>query len=214
VRSLLIVGAGGHGKVIADVARAAGFTVVGFVDADPRKLDAVVGASGDRVLAEQAALLRALTQQQPLPGGADGLALGIGDNSDRLWVARQAGPDRFAVILHPAAVVSSSAQIGTGTVVLPAAVINADAVIGSAVIVNTAAVVEHDCIIGDGAHISPGAVLGGGVAVGAGSWIGAGAVVIEGVAVGENVIVGAGAVVLRNVPDGLKVVGVPAAALT
>lgn len=206
---VLIWGGGGHGKVIADLVRALGHRVVGYVDADPARLGRVVEPGGAEVV---------LTEEQFLErvrhGGSkltvDAIALAVGENSARLACLRAAGELPFPALLHPAAVVSPSAQIGRGTVVLPRAVINAAARLGEGVIVNTSAIIEHDCVIGDGAHISPGAVLAGAVRVGTGSWVGAGAAVIQGVSIGANVIVGAGAVVLHDVPDGTTVAGVPA----
>lgn len=206
---ILIWGAGGHGKVVADVARALGYTVVGYVDADPARLGRVVEPGGaEVVLMEEQFLTRLREGGTDLP--ADTLALAIGSNEVRLDRLREAGDLSFPVLSHPTATISPSARIGRGTVVMPRAVINANARIGEGVIVNTSAIIEHDCVIGDGAHISPGAVLAGGVHVGAGSWVGAGAVVIQGVRIGANVVVGAGAVVIRDLTDGVTAVGVPA----
>lgn len=205
---LLIVGGGGHGKVVADMARACGHEVVGFADVDASKLGKVVEPGGARVLLTQAELLAAT--EDTLPFGATAIALAVGNNRARLVLSGSLDARSLPALVHPSAIVSPSAAIGAGTVVLPAAVVNAAARIGAAVIVNTAAVVEHDCVLGDGVHVSPGAVLAGGVTVGARGWIGAGATVIPGVRIGEDVVVGAGAVVTRDVPEGVTVVGVPA----
>lgn len=205
-----MLGGGGHGKVVADVARACGLRVLGFADSDVEKVGRVVEPAGATVVVGQVELLDAIRSGRPLPRDAKALALAIGDNRSRLHVARAVGLDRFPPLVHPSAVVSPSARIGPGTVVLPVAVVNAAAVVGHAVIVNTGAIVEHDCYVGDGAHISPRAVLAGGVSVGERSWIGAGAVVLPGLRVGSDVVVGAGAVVTRNVPDGATVAGIPA----
>lgn len=207
---LLILGGGGHGKVVADVARACGFQLAGFADADPAKLNTQVEPGGARVVALQEQAVAAARDGNRLPGGATGVALAIGDNRQRLRLAQVLGGIPLPVLAHPRAVLSPGARVESGTVVLAAAVINTDAELGTAVIVNTAAVVEHDCRIGDGAHISPGAVLAGGVHVGERSWIGAGAVVIPGVRIGNDAVVGAGAVVIRDVQDGQTVVGCPA----
>lgn len=207
---LLIVGGGGHGKVVADVARACGHEVVGFVDSDPEKLGRVVEPGGARVVLAQEELLAVREAREELPGGATALAIAVGDNAARLQLAQRLAPWPLPVLVHPSAVVSPSARLGDGAVVFACAVVNAEARVGTAGIVNTAAVVEHDCVVGDGAHVSPGAVLAGGVRVGVRAWIGAGAVLIPGVRVGADAVIGAGAVVLRDVPDGVTVAGVPA----
>jgi sugar O-acyltransferase (sialic acid O-acetyltransferase NeuD family) len=206
---LLIWGAGGHGRVVADLVRACGHELLGFVDADPGKRDQVVEPGGARVVLSEQNLLRAVVEGA-LPEGIDGVALAIGDNRTRLQSLLQLGSLCVPTLVHPSAVVSPSARISRGSVVFPTAVINAGARLGHAVIVNSAAVVEHDCEVAEGAHISPHATLAGGVRVGARSWVGAGATVIQNVVVGTDAIVGAGSAVIRDVPDGATVVGVPA----
>lgn len=206
---LLIWGGGGHGKVVADLVRALGHELVGFVDADAAKRDEVVEPGGGRVVMIQDEFL-ARVDAGSLPAGAGAVVLAIGDNAARLRCLERLPDSLLPSLVHPAAVRSPSAGIGEGTVVFAGAVVNAAARIGRGVIVNTAAVVEHDCVVDDGAHLSPGAVLAGGVHVGARSWVGAGATVIQGVRIGSDVVVGAGAVVIRDVPDGARVAGVPA----
>lgn len=116
----------------------------------------------------------------------------------------------YLTLVHKTAVISPSAQIGQGTVVMANAVIQADAVIGRHAIVNTAAVIEHDNRIGDYVHIAPGATLTGDVKVAEGAMIGAGATVIPGMTVGEWSVIGAGAAVVRPVPPHSTAVGTPA----
>jgi sugar O-acyltransferase (sialic acid O-acetyltransferase NeuD family) len=207
--ALLVWGGGGHGRVVADLVRAAGYALAGYVDRDLARLGDTVEPGGGRVVvAEAEFLLQAQSGQ--CANGADGVTLAIGDNHAREACLRRV-PGLYApALVHPSAVVSPSARLGRGTVVLPLAAVNAAARLGEAVIVNTAAVVEHDCVLGDAVHVSPGAVLAGGVQVGARSWIGAGAAVAQGIRVGRDAVVGAGAVVIRDVPDGMTVVGNPA----
>lgn len=208
-KALLVWGGGGHGKVVADLARAAGWTVAGFVDRDPARLGETVEPGGGRVVVDEDEFLRQAGAGR-CANGADGVTLAVGDNRARHDCLRRVPGLHAPALVHPSAVVSPSARLGRATVVLPLAAVNAAARLGEAVIVNTAAVVEHDCVLGDAVHVSPGAVLAGGVQVGERSWIGAGAAVIQGVRVGRDAIVGAGAVVIRDVPDGVTVVGNPA----
>ena len=208
--SYLIWGAGGHGKVVADLVRALGHRVFGFADSDVSRMGQRAEPGGARVEITDAALRVALRQapQPDLP--FDAVALGIGDNDARHECLRSLRACCVVPLVHPTAVVSDSARIGRGTVVFAGSVVNAAAKVGDACIINTGAVVEHDCDLGDAVHVSPGAVLCGHVRVGHRSWIGASAVVIQEITIGADVIVGAGAVVTRDVPDGATVVGNPA----
>lgn len=206
----LVWGGGGHGKVVADLVRALGHTVAGYVDGDAAKLGMVVEPGGGVVLSTADELLAIVRETGGYPAGITAVALAIGDNAARLRCLEQLGGLAAPVLVHPSAVVSPSARFGKGTVVFAGCVVNADALVGRGVIVNTRAVVEHDCVLGDGVHLSPGALLSGGASVGTRGWVGAGATVIQQVAVGSDTVVGAGAVVIRNVPDGAKVVGNPA----
>ncbi|MGH7508097.1 MAG: acetyltransferase [Gemmatimonadales bacterium] len=205
----LIWGAGGHGKVVADLVRAVGGTVVGFVDRDPDKLGRVVEPGGGRVTQSEKDFLAFVQRHGTCPGGADAVALAIGDNSTREQCVQRLANLVLPSLVHPAAACSSSVSAGRGTVVFAGAVINAEACLGDAVIVNSGAIVEHDCKLSAGCHLSPGATLGGAVQVGSRSWIGAGATVVQGVNVGHDVMVGAGALIIHDVPDGVTIVGNP-----
>lgn len=209
-RSLLLWGAGGHGKVVADVARAAGWTLAGYVDAEPAKRGHVVEPGGARVIYDETELFAALATADR-PFGA--VAVALGDNALRLK-AWQRLRDRAVLpaLVHPSAVISPSAVLGEATVVMPLAVVNAGVRIGAAAIVNTGAIVEHDCQVGNAVHLSPRSTLAGGVSVEDLAWIGAGATVIQNLRVGAASRVGAGAVVIRDVAGGVTVVGCPARA--
>lgn len=211
---VLVWGAGGHAAVVADAAIVAGLHVAGFVDSRPGTLGQVVLPGEAPVVALDAELRSLLSTGRGLPAGAQRLVLGVGDNRDRLDIARLSADDLLATVVHPRAVVAVSVALGPGSVVLAGAVINARARVGRAALINTGAIVEHDCVIGDGAHVSPGAVLAGASSVASLGWIGAGATVLPSVAVGEAATVGAGSVVTRSVPAGSTVVGVPAAVRT
>jgi len=196
-----IYGAGGHGKVVADVARSAGFTVLGFVDDAPGRAGAAIWD------------LPVVTWEEARRSAAGaGVALGVGDNAARERCAarvREAGLP-LPVLRHAAAVVAPTARLGEGSVLMAGAVVNPDAELGPGCIVNTGAVVEHDCRLAGWVHLSPNAALGGAVTIGARTHLGLGAVALPGTRLGADVRVGAGAVVHRDVADGLTVVGVPA----
>lgn len=206
-RWFLVWGAGGHGRVVADLVRACGGQIRGFIESDQEKVGREV--AGVPVVMDERSFLEACSSSDR-PGGAEAVALGIGNNALRASRMSALSADMLPHLVHSSAVVSPSATVACGSVVMPAAVVNAGAEIGRAVIVNTGAIVEHDCVLEEAVHISPGAVLAGGVRVGRRTWIGAGATVIQGVTLGQDVVVGAGAAVIRDVPDGATVVGVPA----
>jgi sugar O-acyltransferase (sialic acid O-acetyltransferase NeuD family) len=204
VPGLVVFGAGGHGKVVADVGRAMGLRLVGFVDdAQSREGAGIWGLpviGWDRLIAERERF------------GALLVALGIGSNEARERSHKRLRLAGFevATLIHPRAAVAPSARLGEGTVVMANASVNPDAVVGLGVIVNTGAVVEHDCRVEEYAHLSPNAALGGAVTVGRRSHLGLGAVALPGVRIGADVRAGAGAAIHRDVPDGWTVVGVPA----
>lgn len=199
---LLIYGAGGHAKVVADALVKAGVTVAGFIDDDP-------AATGKRMLGFQVVGTGAMIDAE-WPGA--GIVPAIGDNRARaaLLARLKAGANPLASAIHPAAIFGNGAVIGDGSFLAAGAVVNPDAVLGEGVIVNTLASVDHDCRIGPCVHIAPGARLCGGVSVGAGTLIGTGSVVIPGITIGANAVIGAGSVVIRDVPDGARVAGNPA----
>lgn len=208
-RSFHVLGAGGHGKVVADVIRCAGGEVTGYVDTDPEKLGDVVDGHGTEVVSLQEQLFEMMDRGRR-PEGWDAAIVAIGDNRLRFDLFEQFERDEMPTVVHPSATVADSAELGRGSVVCANAAINPGARIGDAVIVNTGAIVEHDARVGDGVHVAPNATLCGVTRVGARTLIGAGSTVIETLEVGRDAHVGAGAAVVRDVPDGNTVVGVPA----
>ena len=202
---LVIIGAGGHGKVVLDILQATGkHRVVGFLDADP-------GLAGTEV--NQIPVLGPVNQVSRLrQQKVKGAIVAIGDNRVRLSYAAlltEHGLELISVI-HPAATVARSARIGNNVVVAAGVVVAAAARVANSVILNTSCVVDHECEIEEGVHICPGALLAGRVRVGAGAFVGLGAKVLPCLAIGERAVVGAGAVVLRDIPAGATAVGVPA----
>jgi len=192
---LVLIGAGGHGKVVADTAEADGYREIVFTDQIwPTQSEngrwSIVGGIND------------YKDEQRF--------CSIGDNATRARIFGEQSLKDSPVLVHPSAVLSPTAQLGAGTLVVAGAIINADVTIGYGGILNTACSVDHDCKLGEFVHISPGSRLAGNVTVGARSWIGIGAVVKEGITIGQDVTVAAGAVVVRDIKDGEHVAGVPA----
>jgi sugar O-acyltransferase (sialic acid O-acetyltransferase NeuD family) len=193
---LLVIGAGGHAKVVVDAARASGFEIA-----------AVVGVPDGR--AELLGL--------PVVGDASGVAtdgfiVAIGDNAKRAKVFAQyraLGLTPLSVI-HPSAVIADGVQVGGGTVVAAGAIINVDTVIGDDAIINTGCTIDHDCVIGAHALVGPGSSTCGGCHVGEGALVGVGASIAPTRTVGAWSVVGAGAAVVDDIPDRSVSVGVPA----
>jgi sugar O-acyltransferase (sialic acid O-acetyltransferase NeuD family) len=201
--SLAILGAGGHGKVVADAAMLTGKwdEIVFFDDAWPTlKTNGPWSVIGDTQILTQTLV------------DFNGVVVAIGNNRIRMEMLHRLidGGANVVTIAHPSAVVSSHASLAPGCVIFAGAVINIGASIGLGAIVNSGATVDHDCTLGDGVHVSPGAHLAGGVTVGDESWIGIGACVRQMTPVGRCVVVGAGAAVVKPVADNMTVVGVPA----
>ena len=186
---MVLYGASGHGKVIKDIADSQGRKVEGFID-DNTEIDTLSG----------------LPVKHSVTAG-DEVVISIGLNKVRKMVSEKIPCSIADALVHASAVVSPSAVIGEGTVVMSGALINADVRIGRHCIVNTGASIDHDCKIDDFVHISPHATLCGNVSVGEGTWIGAGTVVIQGVKIGRWAMVGAGSVVTKDIPDGWLAVG-------
>ena len=205
-KELAIVGASGHGKVIADTAELLGFTVKFYDDAYPSKTHIehwpIHGTCADLIALNT-------TNATPID-----VVVAIGSNEIRQQKIKLLQQNNFNLItlIHPSAVISQYAAIAAGTVVFASAVINAFAKVGVGCIINTAAVVEHDCCIGDFTHICPNVALAGGVVVGTQSWVGIGSQVKQLVSIGDKCLIGAGSTVIKNIPDNVTAFGSPAVA--
>jgi len=204
---VVLIGAGGHARVLIHAARAAGtFDVVAVVDA---RHDLRGGTfEGVPIVGDETELPALRT------AGIGAALLGVG--SVEVTDVRSALFSRILdrgfdlpVVRHPAAHVFAR-EIGLSTVIFAGAVVNPGTILGRNVIINTGAIVDHDVTVADHVHVSPGAHIAGGVAIGAQSHIGIGSTVIQGIRIGARALVAAGAVVTRDVPDGGRVAGVPA----
>lgn len=197
MKKLAIIGASGHGKVIADIAIRSGYEEIAFFDDNEEIRECagfpVVGTSGEVDIYPDCDVIVA-----------------IGNASIREKIHKQVGEDRLATLIHPQAAISRRVTIGKGTVVMAGAVVNSDTKIGEGCIINTGASVDHDCNIGDFVHVSVGAHVAGTVTVGDGTWIGAGTTVSNNVAICGECMIGAGAVVVKNIKEQGTYVGSPA----
>lgn len=203
---IIIIGAGGHGRVLAEALLAGSRVVIGFLDQSPDLQRTVI--NGTPVLGNDDML-------QEYSRESIGLVNGIGSTwstvSRRLVYERLTAIGyRFETVCHPSATIAPSAQILNGSQIMAGAVLQTGCLIGENTIVNSGAIVDHDCIIGNHCHIAPGVVLSGSVKLGDSCHVGTGATVIQGVKIGEGSLVAAGAVVIQDVPPDVRVAGVPA----
>ena len=205
--AIVIIGASGHGKVVADIVEQAGdLRIAGFLDRDKPAGSEFFGLP---VLGTEADLPRLAGEL-----GLAGLLVAIGDNWTRARVAgelaRLAPSLPFVAAVHPGARLARGAAVGPGTVVMAGVALNSDCRVGAHCIVNTGASLDHDGEMGDFSSLAPGAAVGGNVRIGAYSAVSIGACVAHGRKIGEHAVVGAGAVVLADVPDRCVAYGAPA----
>lgn len=202
MRRLAILGASGHGKVVADAALAGGWDQVVFYD---DKHPVVMSVGPWSVYGTRAELIDHRAR-------FTSAIVAIGDNRARLELHQALLLHRvpMASVIHPNAAISRFATIRSGCMIAAGAVVSAFAEIGDAAIVNTGASVDHDCVLGAGVHIGPGSRLGGNVTIGERAWVGIGASIRQDVAIGCDAVVGGGAMVVRPVAAGEIVAGVPA----
>lgn len=190
MKSIYIYGASGHGLVVADIAMACGYDDIIFCD------------DGDNEYPS----FEAIKQIKHIP-----IAFGIGSNTIRSKLFQKVRANGLEIVnlVHPSAIISPSATIGIGIVVMPNVVVNAKANVGDGVILNTSCVIEHECKIEEFAHVSPNVALAGNVIIGGFTHIGIGSHVIQGITVGNNTIIGAGSAVVKNINNFKKAYGSP-----
>lgn len=190
---LIIIGANGHGKVVADIAVNVGYEDIVFLDDD----ETIKECAGFPVIGPTS---KAKTLQ-----GDKVVAIGNAATRKRMQKGIEA-----VTLIHPKAIIGRRVTIGAGTVVMAGAIVNSDTVIGEGCIINTASSVDHDCVIGDYCHVAVGSHLSGTVSLGESVWIGAGAIVSNNISICSNCIVGAGAVVINDISEPGTYIGVPA----
>lgn len=203
---VVIIGAGGHAKVVADTLVTLGRVVRGFVDIDAARWASTV--NGLPVIGGDDVLDQCNCREVELANGI-GSVLSL-ERRRAAFERFSAKGFRFVTVVHPRTVVSATVKIGEGAQIMAGAIIQPGVVIGENSIVNTGAIVDHDCHIGAHCHIAPGCTLSGNVSVADASHIGTGAVVKQGVKLGSGTVVGAGAVVVSDHHGGGILIGVPA----
>lgn len=203
---VLILGAGGHGRVVLDILlQAGGAEVVGFLDNNAavhgRRIDGLpVHGAIDDVAAIAAQL------------GATGVVVAIGDNGTRRGLARRVQHAGLTLMnaVHPSASLAHNATIGRNVVIAAGVVVCAHCQVGDSVILNTGCIIDHQTMIGEGSHVCPGVRIAGRVKVESGAFLGIGSTIVPKVTIGCEAVVGAGAVVIDDVEPLSTVVGVPA----
>lgn len=203
---IIILGAGGHAKVLIEALQACSAVIEGIVDSNSVLTGSCI--LGVPILGGDDVVSKFTPSQVRLVNGLG--SVNLPTIRQRLFERFKEDGYNFARVIHPSAVIASDAELGEGSQVMAGAIIQPSCYIGINSIINTRASVDHDCTIGDHTHIAPGVTLSGGVNIGAGSHIGTGATVIQGVIIGIACQTAAGAVVTKNIANGAKVRGVPA----
>ena len=197
-KKLIIIGAGGHGRVVADIAAKSGYTEIAFLDdntSESHSAYPVIGVSGDA---------------EKYPEHDFFVAIGASDVRKRLQDKLSENGLRIATLIHPNAVIGENVTIGDGTAIMACAVVNPNTTIGKGCIVNTCASVDHDSSLGDFSHVSAGSHLAGTVYIGSRTFIGAGTTIINNITICDDVLIGAGTVVIRDINESGTYIGVPA----
>ena len=198
MKKIMIVGASGHGKVVADIAKKIGYEEIMFLD-DNENLT----SCGDYSVIG--------TSDLAMHSSTDTIvAIGNADIRQRVQEKLMRNQGNIVTLIHPNAVIAEDVKIGLGTVIMAGAVVNSGARIGKGCIINTCSSVDHDCQVGDYVHVSVGAHVAGTVKIGSKTWVGAGATVSNNIVICNDCVIGAGAVVVKNISDAGTYVGVPA----
>lgn len=201
-KKVVIIGAGGHAKVIADIIKKSGDEIVGFLD-DNADIQGKTIFDGKIVLGD--------TDEESVKKYSDCyFIIGIGSNKVRKIISGKYPNLKWYTAIHPSSIIGSEVSINEGTAIMAGTVINTGTVVGKHCIVNTSSSLDHDNILEDYVHISPGSHLAGTVKICEGTWICAGVTIINNITIGKNNIIGAGATVIKNIEEeGSTFVGIP-----
>ena len=195
MKKITILGASGHGRVIADIAKKSGYEIIEFLDDDEKKTHC-----------GQYPVVGRIDQLEPIEND---LFVAIGNAVTRKKIMEKHRACSMPVLVHPDAILAEEVLIGKGTVIMAGVVVNPGATIGEGCIINTCSSIDHDCIVGNYVHIAVGAHLCGTVEVGDTTWIGAGSIVSNNVTICSGCTIGAGALVIKNISEEGTYIGVP-----
>lgn len=194
---LIIIGGGGHAKVVADIATLNGYKIRGFLD-DNTDVEKILNYN------------RLGNVSDCIKYGDCSFVIAIGNNLVRRNIFEKYSNFEYVTLIHPSVCIGSGVEIGEGTVIMPGAVVNACTKIGKCCVINSGAVVEHDCTIGDFTLIAPNSTVCGVTSIGSNCWLGAGCTVNNVLGICDNVTLGSGAVVVSDITTAGTYVGVPA----
>lgn len=208
-RKVIIIGAGGHAKVIADIIEKSKDIVVGFLDDVKEKNEIIIKEKHYKVIGKIEECVEMQEENKDIQ-----FIIGIGDNETRKKIAKKYNNLKYYTAIHPSSQIALDVEIGQGTVIMANTCLNTSAKIGKQCIVNTGAIVEHDNEISDYVHISPNATLCGTVKIGELTHVGAGATIKNNTNICNNCVIGAGTVVVKNIKRSGKYIGIPAKEIT
>lgn len=200
MKRLIIIGASGHGRVIADIAKLCGYSEIVFLD-DNEKI---------KICGEYPVVGKSSSLQET----RGDVAVAIGNADSRQQIIKDMDETRLVTLVHPSAVVAEGVKMGAGTVVMAGVVVNPGTETGVGCIINTASSIDHDCMLGDFVHVAVGAHVAGNVSIGDKTWIGAGVTVSNNITICSDCTIGAGAVVIKDIGEAGTYVGVPAESKT
>jgi UDP-perosamine 4-acetyltransferase len=197
-RPLILIGDGGHGRVLLDIIILKGLEIIGIIDKEITS-----DIRGIKVLGNDDIINEYSPKEVYLVNGIGSIGdMALRRNIYDTYTDKGYG---FATIIHPTSIISSEVKLSEGVQVMAGAVIQCGCIIGENSIINTSASIDHDCVIGSNCHIAPGVIMSGGVKVGDGTHISTGAVIIQGINIGKGAFIAAGSVVTRDIGDGIRV---------
>lgn len=204
-KPVIILGAGGHSKVLIDILKSYEVSILGITDPF---VDRGICINGIKVIGNDNYIEKYQPEEVELVNGIGFVNKNTRRNS--LFEEFKQKGYIFRSLIHKSAIIADDAVLSEGVQIMPGAIIQTSVIIGDNSIINTGAIIEHDSKVGKHCHVASGAVLLGNTTIGNGSLVGAGSVILQGIKIGQNCIIGAGAVVTKDIEDGMTVVGVPA----